>query len=470
MREITPFPDQFDLINGVRNSMRRYKSVLMQSATGTGKTVMASYMMQQAHGKGSRCIFVVPRRELLRQTAKTLDGYRIPYGCIAAGYTDNPFARIRLATSGTLARRLDTIAPPNILFVDECHFGGGDIDRIIKWAKDGGAWVIGLSATPWKLSGKGLGDWFDDMVQGPQIRWLIDNKRLSDYRLFAPNRPDLSKIKTTAGDYNKGQLDDMMTADRVLIGNAVKHYREHAMGRLNVAFGTSVKHAEIIAQSFRDAGIPAAHVSGAMDDDEIARRVKAFARRELLVLSNCELLTFGFDLAAAANMDVTVEAMSDLRPTKSLSLQMQKWGRVLRMKDYHAMIFDHAGNSDPDLHGLPDSDRQWSLNGRESNGRKGQKTEPTRQCETCYFVHRPSPCCPNCGFVYPIKSREVEEIEGELMEVSRDQQKQAAKEMRMAQGMAKTYSELVAHFVLKGSKNPHYQAKMIMDARKRKHA
>ncbi len=468
MREITPFPDQFDLINGVRNSMRRHKSVLMQSATGTGKTVMASYMMQQAHGKGSRCIFVVPRRELLRQTAKTLDGYRIPYGCIAAGYTDNPFARIRLATSGTLARRLDTIAPPNILFVDECHFGGGDIDRIIKWAKDGGAWVIGLSATPWKLSGKGLGDWFDDMVQGPQIKWLIENRRLSDYRLFAPNRPDLSKIKTTAGDYNKGQLDDMMTADRVLIGNAVKHYREHAMGRLNVAFGTSVKHAEIIAQSFRDAGIPAAHVSGAMDDDEIARRVKAFARRELLVLANCSLLTFGFDLAAAAGVDVTVEAMSDLSPTQSLSLQMQKNGRVLRMKDYPALIFDHSGNVD--RHGLPDADRQWTLEGREKKKGASERTEPTRQCECCYFVDRPKPVCANCGHVFPVKAREIEQIEGELIEIDKNAQIEAKAKERMAQGMAKTYSELVAHFVLKGSKNPHYQAKMIMDARRRKHA
>jgi len=461
MKEITPFQDQFDLINGVRNSMRRHKSVLMQSATGTGKTVMASYMMQQAHVKGSRCIFVVPRRELLRQTAKTLDGYNISYGCIAAGYTDNPFARIRLATSGTLARRLDTVQVPNILFIDECHYGGGDLDKIIQWAKAGGAWIIGLSATPWKLSGKGLGEWYDDMVQGPQVRWLIENHRLSDYRLFAPSRPDLSGIKTTAGDYNKGQLDDMMTADRVLIGNAVNHYRTHAMGRLNVAFGTSIKHAEIIAQSFRDAGIPAAHVSGAMDDDEIARRVRAFARRELLVLANCELLTFGFDLAAAANMDVTVEAMSDLRPTKSISLQLQKWGRVLRMKDYPAMIFDHAGNSAPDLHGLPDSDRQWSLDGRDKkNG--GEKTEPTRQCQQCYFVSRPSPVCPNCGFVHPVASREVEEIEGELMEVSRDQERVESKQARQNQGRAKTYNELLAHFVLKGSKNPHFQAMTVM--------
>ncbi len=465
MNEICPFPDQLTLINGVRNAMRSSKSILMQSATGSGKTIMATYMMQQAHSKGSRCMFVVPRRELLRQTAKTLDGFGIPYGVIASGWSDNPFARIRLATSGTLVRRLETVKPPNVLFIDETHYGGGDIDRIVTWAKEGGSWIIGLSATPWKLSGKGLGDWYDTMVQGPQIKWMMANKRLSDYRLFAPSRPDLSGVKTTAGDYNKGQLDNLMTADRVLIGNAVKHYRDHAMGRLNVAFGTSIKHADIIAQSFRDQGIPAAHVSGSMDDDEIARRVRAFARRELLVLANCELLTFGFDLASAAGMDVTIECMSDLRPTKSLSLQLQKWGRVLRMKETPALIFDHAGNSAADVHGLPDTDREWTLDGREKRGKAGEKTEPTRQCDACYYVHRPCSVCPNCGHVYPVQSRMVDEVEGELMEVSREQELAKKKAARIEQGMAKTYPELVALFKKQGSSNPHGRAKHVLRAR-----
>jgi len=187
-----------------------------------------------------------------------------------------------------------------------------------------------------------------------------------------------------------------MTQDKVLVGSAIKHYRDTAMGRLNISFCTSIKHAELTADAFRDAGIPAAHVSGSMDDKEIAMRIKAFARRELLVLANCDLMCFGFDLASAANMDVTIECMSDLRPTKSLPLQLQKWGRVLRYKDQPAIILDHAGNSKPDFHGLPDSDREWSLEGKDSK-KGGEKTEPTRQCGECFFVHRPAPVCPHCG-------------------------------------------------------------------------
>jgi len=87
------------------------------------------------------------------------------------------------------------------------------------------------------------------------------------------------------------------------------------------------------------------------------------------------------------------------------------------MKNEPALIFDHAGNSAPDLHGLPDSDRDWTLEGRDKRRSDGEKTKPTRQCQECYFVHRPSPTCPNCGSVYPVIGRHIDEVEGELEEV-----------------------------------------------------
>jgi superfamily II DNA or RNA helicase len=466
MAVINLFPDQLELIDKTRDAMRRNKSVLMQASTGSGKTIMGSYMINSAVAKGSRCIFLVPRRELMRQTAKTMDKYGIAHGFIAAGYRENPFAKVHIATNGTLSRRLDMVKAPDLLFVDECHFGGDEINRIIAWAKAARSWIIGLSATPLKTNGKPMGDWFDEMVMGPSIGWLIQNKRLSDYELYQPNIPDLSGIKSSNGDYNKSQLSEYMEQDKVLIGSAVKHYKELAMGKLNIGFCTSIKHAEITAQTFRDAGIPAAHVSGNMDDAEIARRIKAFARREILTLTNCDLMTFGFDLSAAADMDVTIESMSDLRPTKSLPLQLQKWGRVLRYKDHPAIMLDHAGNSKPDQHGLPDSDRAWALEGKESK-KGGEKAEPTRQCPECYFVARPSPICPHCGFVHPIASRVLDEVEGELIKAERDQQQ---KQTRMEQGRAKTMAELIVQGKARGMKNPHAWAAHVFNARMAKNA
>ncbi len=429
------------MIDGTGDSMRAgNRAVLLQAGTGSGKTVIASSLVQRAQAKNSGTWFVVPRRELLLQTMKTYQKFGISSGFVAAGYKDT-YSKNKICSMETLVRRLDTLKPPKLAIIDETHVGAVSLDTLVAWLLSHGSYIIGLSATPWKLSGKGLGCWYDDMVCGESIRWLIDNKRLSEYRAFAPSAPDLSSIKTSGGDYAKGELDNYMRNDGVLVGDAVSHYKKHAMGRLNIAYGVSIAHSQMIADSFNSAGIPAAHLDGKTPDDEKRRIIKAYANRELLVLSNCELLTYGFDLAAQVNKDVTVESMSDLRPTKSLALQMQKWGRVLRMKDDPAIIFDHANNIME--HDLPCSDRLWTLEGRKK--KKGHGVEPTipvKQCSNCFRCHQPAPVCPSCGHVYPIISRKMEEEEGELEAV--DPEKLAAMKAIKKQevGRARTMNEL----------------------------
>jgi DNA repair protein RadD len=460
--KISLYDYQGEVIDEVRDKMRKVKSVLVRIPTGGGKTVLATAMMQAAADRGNKSMFVVPRRELLRQTSETLKKYDIPHGFVAAGHAGNPFSDVTIATSGTLVRRLEQTQIPKLVFIDETQVGAAQLDRIISFYKERGCWIIGLSATPVRLDGRGLSCWYDEMVGGPDVADLISRGALSQFRLFAPSQPDLSGIKTTAGDYAKGELADYMEQDTVLVGNAVKHYIEHANGRLNVAYCTSIKHAEIVAEMFRDRGVPAAAIHGKMGDAERAVLIKAFARRELKVLTNCDLLTFGFDLSSAAQMDVTIESMSDLRPTKSLSLQMQKWGRVLRKKDFPALIFDHGGNVD--RHGLPDADREWTLEGQDKQSREdAEKTEPARQCTSCYFVHRPAPVCPNCGHVYPIQSREVEQVDGELSEVTGPR----GPTPRQQQGRAQTLEDLIQLGQMRGYKNPRAWASHVMKGRRR---
>lgn len=433
---ITLFPDQDECLHAVRESMaRRNKAVLLQAPTGSGKTVIAASLVHGSRNKGTRCMMVVPRLELLRQSELTFEEYQIPFSYCAAGRPMNLHARTFLATSGTLLNRIrKRIAPEiDLLIIDETHYGGAGLNEIIAYYKARGTWIIGLSATPSRLDGKGLDCWYDDMVQGPSIEWLIRNKRLSDYRLFAPSMPDISGIKTVAGDFARGDLAARMEADKKNVGNAVQHYRQHAFGKLLIVYTASRLASEIACQMFRDAGVPASTIDG--EDDDATRKsiIRSFARRELLALVNCDLLTFGFDLSAASGMDVCVEAMSDLRPTQSLALQMQKWGRALRKKDEPALIFDHAGNAM--RHGLPDDEREWSLQGRDKKKGKGDETRvaPTKQCSggyrdeartgewmrPCYFTHRPAPRCPNCGAWYEIQSRVIEEVDGQLTEMKR---------------------------------------------------
>ena len=408
---------QMDMVNRVRQGMRTNKWQLLQLVTGGGKTFTSGYMIDSARRKGKTCYFVVPRRELLKQTAESYSSVGIPFGYIAAGYRPSPFEKVQLCTVGSLVRRLDKVRKPDLIFLDETQYGAGQLGQIIEWAKAGGAYGVGLSATPDRTDGTGLGMWYDNMVEGPSMRDMIDKGNLSEFRLFAPDTPDLSGIRTVAGDYAKGELAEKMEQDRVLVGNSVRHYKQLANGMLNVAFCASVKHSKIVARSFRDADVPAYHISGDMDDAERSRIIKAFSRREIKVLTSCQMLQFGFDLSSAAQMDVTVESISDLQPTKSLSLQLQKYGRALRKKDFPAVILDHAGNSG--RHGLPDDDREWTLNDRERRKRSDvEKTEPTRQCTECFFVMRPQPVCPSCGHVFPIQSRMIEEVDGDLAEVT----------------------------------------------------
>lgn len=461
------YPDQLDLVARVRQAMRMHKGVLMQSATGSGKTRMALDMIAGAYAKGSSCVFAVPRKELLAQTVQTIAGYGIPFGVISPDHSYNPLAAVQIAMTPTLARRVDRIPAPRVLFVDEAHYGGSELDRVIAWSRNGGGWRVGLSATPFKTNGKAMGDHYDHMEEGLGIDDLTKLGRLSDFRYFAPHQPDLSPVAVRDGEYVQSQLAAFMEADRAIIGDAVKTYRDLAPGKLNVVFATSRKHAGIIADMFNAAGITAMTIDGTMGPDERKRIIVGFARREFTVLINVLLLNFGFDLAASAGMDVTVEAMSDLCPRKSLPMQMQCWGRVLRAKDFPAIIMDHCGNWHH--HGFPDSEREWSLDGAKKRGASDEKAEPARQCPIddggCGFVHRPAPCCPNCGRAYPIVSRMVDEVDGTLAEIDRAA---AIKERKQQQGRADTIEDLIRIGAARGMSNPAGWARHVHAARQAK--
>ncbi|PHS61042.1 MAG: hypothetical protein COB09_19025 [Thalassobium sp.] len=456
MTEINLFSDQQKLVNKARASIGRgCKSLLIQATTGAGKTVMASSMIKGSNAKGFKTAFCVPRKQLLEQMGKTFRKYDIDYSYVASGEFFDESSMNHVCSMQTLVNRLDVI-DPRVIYFDETHWGEGQLNKIIKHFKET-PWIdpvtkkshqriiIGLSATPWKMNGRGLGCYYDDMVEGESVRWLMDNKRLSDYRLFGVSNPDLSMIKMVNGEYSQTQLREKMEGDKVLIGDAVSHYKKHAYGKLNVTFCASIKHSKMTAEAFNNAGIPAAHMDAETPMHERMRIIKDFALRKLWVICSVDLLCFGFDLASQVNMDVTVECLSDLRPTMSLALQMQKWGRVLRMKDEPALIFDHAGNSmkfdGTENHGLPCMDRLWTLLDRQKKSKKDEeeKAETTRRCPDCFNLHKPQPKCPCCGHIYKIKPmKKLETIDAELREIEIVKKKRAA---RIQEGMCETLED-----------------------------
>lgn len=410
MMELRPY--QTALLDGARTAFKTGKrAVLIQLPTGGGKTVSGSHMIGGSSRRGKVCWWLSHRRELIAQTSRTFSAVGIPHGIIAGGHSSDPHKLAQIGSVQTVARRLDKLAPPDLIIFDECHhLGAAQWERIFNAFPD--ARIVGLTATPWRLDGKGLGRWFGAMVNGPSVSDLIENGSLSRYRLFAPTQVDASAIKMQAGDYKKDDLASLMDRPSIT-GDAVQHYRKLCAGKRAVAFAVNIEHSRHIVDQFRANGVPAEHVDGTMDSASRDAAIQRFIAGETLILSNCELFGEGFDVPA-------IEAAILLRPTKSLSLHLQQVGRALRPAPgkTEAIILDHAGNSL--IHGLPDDDREWSLEDR-AKRRAGEKsTIAIKSCPSCFHIHRPAPTCPQCGHAYVAAVREIETRDGELQEVDQE--------------------------------------------------
>ena len=225
-----------------------------------------------------------------------------------------------------------------------------------------------------------------------------------------------------------------------------------------MAFCCSVKHAQHVAEQFQSAGFRAATIDGTMDREARREVVRALGDGRLDVLTSCEIINEGFDLPV-------VSAAILLRPTKSLGLHLQQIGRELRPAPgkEKAVILDHVGNLS--RHGFAEDIRDWTLEGRKKKKRKTDDEEEvqSRQCPECFRCHPPAPLCPECGFEYPRKEREIEQAEGELVQID---PKEIARQKRQEQGSAQTLDDLIALGRARGYRSPEVWAKHVWNSRK----
>lgn len=341
---------QEDVVADIKQAYcERIRRVLLVLPTGGGKTVIFSHIGRAAAEKGKRVAVLVHRAELLEQVATTLARFGVPHGLIAAGHPETD-AAVQVASVQTLARRLGRSRRAfDLIITDECHHAvAGQWQDVLGSMPN--ARSLGVTATPVRLDGRGLGSAFDAMIEGPTIAELTAAGHLVPARVFAPPaRLDLSRIKVRAGDYDARQLAEIM-AGGTLTGDTVAHYRRLATGRPAVAFCASIEHSQLVAARFREAGVSAAHVDGKTDAAERRRLIAALGTGELQVLTNVDLIGEGVDLPA-------IVAVILLRPTKSVARFLQSVGRALRPSPgkSEAIILDHAGCTW--MHGMPDAPR-----------------------------------------------------------------------------------------------------------------
>ena len=396
-------------VEDIRAAFRQHRSVLFVLPTGGGKTFAFSYMAAASAARGRRVLLLVHRNELVEQASASFHQFGIEHGIMARGRSETRQA-VQIGMVGTVVRRLDRIYPPDFVIVDEAHHATAAQYRKIVEAFPR-ARILGVTATPQRTDGAGLGDIFSALVVGPGMRDLIDRNALSPYRLFIPPQQiDTSSIKTVAGDYDRKQLATV--SDRAVVtGDAVEHYRRLCNGQA-VAFCTSLEHAEHVAAQFRDSGIPAERIDGRMTPFDRSATLARYAANETRVLASCDLISEGFDLPA-------IQAAILLRPTQSLIVYLQQVGRALRPSPGkpHAVILDHAGNAL--RHGFPDDQREWTLEGRRKGERAVLNGPAVTICRDCFAAYLSTlHVCPHCGGAKTNNSRTVECRDGELVEIT----------------------------------------------------
>jgi DNA repair protein RadD len=274
-----------------------HKRICMQAPTGYGKTVLAAAIIKSALAKGRKVLFTVPAISLVDQTVQSFYAHGIhDIGVIQAYHNMTDGSKpVQVASVQTLMKR--QMPEADLVMVDECHRW---FTAYEKWLSQDQGWqvpVIGLSATPWT---RGLGDWYKGpwKAENPEqchivavtTADLIERGQLSPFKVFAPSHPDLSGVRTTAGEYQQDDLSKKMQ-DGVLVADAVDTWLRLGEGRPTLCFAVDRAHAKALQLKFEASGVPCGYQDAHTKDDERAQIKRRFHDGTYKVVCNVGTLT-----------------------------------------------------------------------------------------------------------------------------------------------------------------------------------
>ena len=386
-------PYQNDLVEAVRGAWHGgYRAPCIVLGCGGGKSCIVAEIARRTTFNGKRVLFLVHRKELVDQITATFTRWGVLMDLCIVGMVQ------------TITRRLKKIPKPALIITDENHHSlATSYKRIYEYFSD--VPRVGVTATPVRLNGDGLGDVNDKLIIGKSTKWLIANGFLAPYDYYAPSVADLTGLHTRRGEYVQADIDKAMIQNKVF-GDVIAYYRKLANGKKAICYCASIRHSKATAQAFCDAGISAEHIDGDTPKNERDRIINAFRKGEITILCNVDLISEGFDVPDC-------ECSILLRPTHSLTLYIQQSMRCMRYREgKRAIIIDHVGNYA--RHGMPDDDREWTLAKKEKRKRaetEMENSESVIQCPECFFTfpreNAENGCCPHCGEPLPKKTRKL---------------------------------------------------------------
>ena len=390
------------LVQKVHDTFRRgIKSACIVLPCGGGKSVIVAEIARRTTEKLNHVLFLVHRIELCEQIERTFKAWGV----------DMDFCSIMMVQ--TACRRLKKLSSPSLIITDETHHSKSHSYRKI-YDFFPNAYRLGVTATPIRLDGSGLGDVYQTLIEGVSAKWLIENRYLSPYTYFAPTVADLSGIKIQRGEFEVKSAENVLF-NRTVFGDVISHYQKLADGKQAICYCVSIRHSEAMAREFQDNGISAVHIDGTTPKAERLCIMENFRKGNIKILCNVDIVSEGFDVPDC-------ECVILLRPTKSLTLYIQQRMRAMRYKSgKSAIIIDHVGNYA--RFGMPDADRQWTLESRPKKSRQQAENEvKVLQCPECFYTFQPEDdvkICPECGYAFPKKERTLDIQDGtELRQIT----------------------------------------------------
>lgn len=376
------------------------KKILGASSTGSGKTVIFSYICRDILRKNKRVLIVVDDSPLISQTREKLAAFGIEAGVIKAGHRSNYSLPCQVASVDSLIRR--EYPEADVVIIDEAHLSYSN-KYVQLFETYRGKIFLGFSATPERTSKKEslIRDW-EVLVRGLTIQEAIAEGVNAPFVVYSIERDSLrlGTIRTSRGDYVSSQLSVAMRSPKI-IQRAIDEWSKKAAGKMTIAFGVDIAHIDQLCAAFCEAGIKALTIDGRDKSEEIREeKYRKLRDREIDILFSVNVLTLGFD-------EKGVECVLCCRPTKSLIMWIQMVGRALRIArgKGEVIILDQAENTRNLMHPLayePQDIRE---------PRKGDPREaPTKDCPECEAV-LPSFCmkCPHCGYIFP-PPKKLEEL------------------------------------------------------------